>query len=161
MFLILCLLSAPSPKTRSKVHVVRCCPPTLALPPCGTGACLGTGIERGKVGDILVTGEQGAQILVAPNMVEHLEQSLTQVGEHARTHTHAHAHTSAVMHVGTCLWASAHPSLPSTHVRVGGLNLTRGPAPVTWPGVQRPGPPSEVPHPVHRTTRRTAILRQT
>ncbi|KAL4430767.1 hypothetical protein ABPG75_006023 [Micractinium tetrahymenae] len=43
------------------------------------GACLGTGIERGKVGDILVTGEQGAQILCAPNLVEHLETALTQV----------------------------------------------------------------------------------
>ncbi|EFN54575.1 hypothetical protein CHLNCDRAFT_35967 [Chlorella variabilis] len=43
------------------------------------GACLGTGIERGKVGDIVVRGEQGAQILVAPNLVEHLEAALTQV----------------------------------------------------------------------------------
>ncbi|PSC68957.1 photosystem II S4 domain [Micractinium conductrix] len=43
------------------------------------GACLGTGIERDKVGDILVTGEQGAQILVAPHLVEHLEGALTQV----------------------------------------------------------------------------------
>jgi RNA-binding protein YlmH len=31
------------------------------------------------VGDILVTGEDGAQILVAPNLVEHLEGALTQV----------------------------------------------------------------------------------
>ncbi|GAB4821319.1 hypothetical protein N2152v2_008365 [Parachlorella kessleri] len=43
------------------------------------GACLGTGIDRSKVGDILLTGEQGAQILVAPNLVEHLVASLTQV----------------------------------------------------------------------------------
>jgi photosystem II S4 domain protein len=43
------------------------------------GACLGTGIERSVVGDILVQGEGGAQILVAPSMVEHLEASLTQV----------------------------------------------------------------------------------
>lgn len=53
------------------------CSPLLAVQ---AGACLGTGIERGKVGDILVTGEQGAQILCAPNLVEHLEGALTQVG---------------------------------------------------------------------------------
>lgn len=44
-----------------------------------TGACLGTGIERQVVGDILVQGDTGAQILVVPSMVEHLEFSLTQV----------------------------------------------------------------------------------
>lgn len=43
------------------------------------GACLDTGVERGKVGDIIVQGEQGAQILVAPTLVEHLEATLTQV----------------------------------------------------------------------------------
>lgn len=43
------------------------------------GACLGTGIERSKVGDILVQGEQGASILVAPDMVSHLEMNLTSV----------------------------------------------------------------------------------
>ncbi len=44
------------------------------------GACLGSGIERSKVGDIIVTGEQGCQILCAPSLVEHLEAELTQVG---------------------------------------------------------------------------------
>lgn len=43
------------------------------------GACLGTGIERGKVGDILINGESGAYIMVAPDLAEHLESSLTQV----------------------------------------------------------------------------------
>ena len=43
------------------------------------GACLGTGIERDRVGDILVQGETGAQILVTPELVEHLVQTLTQV----------------------------------------------------------------------------------
>lgn len=43
------------------------------------GACLGTGIERSKVGDILVQGEQGASILVVPDMVSHLEMNLTSV----------------------------------------------------------------------------------
>ena len=43
------------------------------------GACLGTGIERSKVGDILVQGEQGALIMVAPQLVEHLEGTLVQV----------------------------------------------------------------------------------
>ena len=46
------------------------------MPP--AGACLGTGVERGKVGDILLVGEQGAQILVAASLVEHLEQTLSQ-----------------------------------------------------------------------------------
>lgn len=43
------------------------------------GACLGTGIERSKVGDILLQGEQGAHILVVPELVSHLEMSLTSV----------------------------------------------------------------------------------
>ena len=43
------------------------------------GACLGTGIERSKVGDILVQGEQGAHILVVPELVPHLEMQLTSV----------------------------------------------------------------------------------
>ncbi|MGL5878734.1 MAG: photosystem II S4 domain protein, partial [Xenococcaceae cyanobacterium] len=43
------------------------------------GAILGTGIVREKVGDILVLGERGAQVLVLPEMVEFLEISLTQV----------------------------------------------------------------------------------
>jgi photosystem II S4 domain protein len=43
------------------------------------GAILGTGIVRDKVGDILVLGERGAQVIVVPEMVEFLETSLTQV----------------------------------------------------------------------------------
>ncbi|HEY9817129.1 MAG TPA: photosystem II S4 domain protein [Candidatus Obscuribacterales bacterium] len=43
------------------------------------GALLGTGIVRGKVGDIVVLGERGAQAIVAPDLVEFLEMSLTQV----------------------------------------------------------------------------------
>lgn len=43
------------------------------------GALLGTGIVREKVGDILVLGERGAQAIVVPEMMEFLEQSLTQV----------------------------------------------------------------------------------
>lgn len=43
------------------------------------GACLGTGIDRSKVGDIIVLGEEGAQILVVPELVDHLETSLLQV----------------------------------------------------------------------------------
>lgn len=43
------------------------------------GACLGTGIERSVIGDILVQGDVGAQILCSPSIVEHLESSLTQV----------------------------------------------------------------------------------
>ena len=56
------------------------CPAPPPAPPPPAGACLGTGIDRDKVGDILITGEQGAQILVAPNLVEHLMVALTQVG---------------------------------------------------------------------------------
>lgn len=43
------------------------------------GAILGTGIVREKVGDIIVLGERGAQAIVAPDLVEFLEMSLTQV----------------------------------------------------------------------------------
>lgn len=43
------------------------------------GSILGTGIVREKVGDILLLGEQGAQVLVSPQLVPHLEMNLTQV----------------------------------------------------------------------------------
>jgi photosystem II S4 domain protein len=43
------------------------------------GAMLGCGIVRDKTGDIIVLGEQGAQAIVAPELVEFLETSLTQV----------------------------------------------------------------------------------
>lgn len=43
------------------------------------GAILGTGIVRDKVGDIIVLGERGAQVLVVPEIVTFLEQSLVQV----------------------------------------------------------------------------------
>ncbi len=43
------------------------------------GAILGTGIIRYKVGDIIVLGERGAQVIVIPEIVTFLETSLTQV----------------------------------------------------------------------------------
>jgi RNA-binding protein YlmH len=43
------------------------------------GSILATGVERSKVGDIILLGETGAHILVAAELVEHFEQSLTQV----------------------------------------------------------------------------------
>jgi photosystem II S4 domain protein len=43
------------------------------------GAILGTGIVRDKVGDIIVSGERGAQAIVAPDLVEFLEFNLKQV----------------------------------------------------------------------------------
>ncbi|MEQ9484346.1 photosystem II S4 domain protein [Coleofasciculus sp. F4-SAH-05] len=43
------------------------------------GAILGTGIVREKVGDIIVLGERGAQVIVIPDIVEFLEMHLTQV----------------------------------------------------------------------------------
>lgn len=47
------------------------------------------------MGDILITGEQGAQILVAPNLVEHLEAALTQVGG-VRCSSHLHVSRGVV-----------------------------------------------------------------
>ena len=43
------------------------------------GAILGVGIVREKVGDIIVLGERGAQVIVVPEMAEFLETSLVQV----------------------------------------------------------------------------------
>ena len=43
------------------------------------GAILGTGIVRDRVGDILVLGERGAQVIVVPEIVTFLETHLTQV----------------------------------------------------------------------------------
>lgn len=43
------------------------------------GALLGTGIVREKVGDVLVLGERGAQVIVVPDLVDFLELNLTQV----------------------------------------------------------------------------------
>ncbi|MBW4652396.1 MAG: photosystem II S4 domain protein [Kaiparowitsia implicata GSE-PSE-MK54-09C] len=43
------------------------------------GSMLGTGIVREKTGDIIVLGERGAQVVVAPDLVEFLEMSLRQV----------------------------------------------------------------------------------
>ena len=43
------------------------------------GALLGTGIVRGKLGDIIVLGERGAQAIIAPEMLDFLQQNLTQV----------------------------------------------------------------------------------
>ena len=43
------------------------------------GSILGTGIVREKIGDILVLGERGAQIIVVPEMVDFLTTHLTQV----------------------------------------------------------------------------------
>lgn len=43
------------------------------------GAILGTGIVRDKIGDIIVLGERGAQVIIVPEMVDFLQTSLTQV----------------------------------------------------------------------------------
>ncbi len=43
------------------------------------GAILGTGLVREKVGDILVLGERGAQVIVSPEMGEFLSTHLTHV----------------------------------------------------------------------------------
>ncbi|XP_011628804.1 uncharacterized protein LOC18448901 [Amborella trichopoda] len=44
------------------------------------GAVLGTGIAREKVGDILLQGEKGAQVIVVPELVDYLRSSLVKVG---------------------------------------------------------------------------------
>ncbi|KAK3165430.1 hypothetical protein QOZ80_1AG0033070 [Eleusine coracana subsp. coracana] len=55
------------------------------LEPCShgdfLGAILGTGITREKVGDILLQGEKGAQILVDPELVDYLTSTLEKVGK--------------------------------------------------------------------------------
>jgi photosystem II S4 domain protein len=43
------------------------------------GALLGSGIVREKVGDIVVLGERGAQVIVDPSMVDYLSLQFTQV----------------------------------------------------------------------------------
>ncbi len=43
------------------------------------GALLGTGLERDRVGDILVLGERGAQVIVVPELVDFLCSTLRQV----------------------------------------------------------------------------------
>lgn len=43
------------------------------------GAILGTGLVREKIGDIIVLGERGAQVIVVPELVEFLELNLNQV----------------------------------------------------------------------------------
>jgi RNA-binding protein YlmH len=43
------------------------------------GAILGTGISRDRVGDIVVSGERGADVLCTPEMCEFLSGALTSV----------------------------------------------------------------------------------
>ncbi|MEN9245156.1 MAG: photosystem II S4 domain protein [Thermostichales cyanobacterium SRBZ-1_bins_19] len=43
------------------------------------GALLGTGLVPEKIGDILVLGEQGAQALLVPELVDYVQMHLTQV----------------------------------------------------------------------------------
>lgn len=43
------------------------------------GAILSTGISREKIGDILVQGDTGAQIIVVPDLTDYLAASLIQV----------------------------------------------------------------------------------
>ncbi|XP_037406469.1 putative RNA-binding protein YlmH isoform X1 [Triticum urartu] len=55
------------------------------LEPCShgdfLGAILGAGITREKVGDILLQGERGAQVLVDPELVDYLTSTLEKVGK--------------------------------------------------------------------------------
>ncbi len=43
------------------------------------GSLLGTGLERQKVGDLVMLGERGAQAILVPELVEYLQMHLTQV----------------------------------------------------------------------------------
>ncbi|KAG8055451.1 hypothetical protein GUJ93_ZPchr0001g29976 [Zizania palustris] len=62
------------------------------LEPCShgdfLGAILGTGITRDKVGDILLQGERGAQVLVDPELVDYLTSTLEKVGKVGVSCTH-------------------------------------------------------------------------
>lgn len=44
------------------------------------GAILGTGIVRDKLGDILLQGDKGAQVLIVPELVDFIISTLDQVG---------------------------------------------------------------------------------
>ncbi|GMH25546.1 hypothetical protein Nepgr_027389 [Nepenthes gracilis] len=44
------------------------------------GSILGTGIAREKLGDIIVLGEKGAQVLIVPELVDFVIESLDKVG---------------------------------------------------------------------------------
>ncbi|KAM2898393.1 hypothetical protein COP2_007933 [Malus domestica] len=44
------------------------------------GAILGTGISREKLGDIILQGEKGAQVIVVPELVDFIISSLDKVG---------------------------------------------------------------------------------
>ncbi|XP_072953457.1 uncharacterized protein [Typha angustifolia] len=44
------------------------------------GSILGTGIAREKLGDILLQGDKGAQVLVVPELIEFLTSTLDKVG---------------------------------------------------------------------------------
>jgi photosystem II S4 domain protein len=43
------------------------------------GAMLGSGIVREKTGDLIVSGDQGAQAIIVPEMLDYLTAALTQV----------------------------------------------------------------------------------
>ncbi|XP_021722823.1 uncharacterized protein LOC110690311 [Chenopodium quinoa] len=45
------------------------------------GSILGTGIAREKLGDILLQGEKGAQVLIVPELVDYMMSSLDKVGK--------------------------------------------------------------------------------
>ncbi|CAO2836128.1 unnamed protein product [Amaranthus hypochondriacus] len=45
------------------------------------GSILGTGIAREKLGDIILQGEKGAQILIIPELVDYMISSLDKVGK--------------------------------------------------------------------------------
>ncbi|KAM5586051.1 putative RNA-binding protein YlmH [Rosa sericea] len=44
------------------------------------GAILGTGIAREKVGDVILQGEKGAQVIIVPELIDFLMSSLDKVG---------------------------------------------------------------------------------
>ncbi|XP_074290404.1 uncharacterized protein LOC141617129 [Silene latifolia] len=44
------------------------------------GSILGTGIAREKLGDIILQGDKGAQVLIVPELVDYIISSLTKVG---------------------------------------------------------------------------------
>lgn len=99
--------------------------PPRSPPRCAplAGACLGTGIERSKVGDIILCGEQGAQILCAPTLVEHLESTLTQARAGSAGGWAGRAARRRSCSVGACV-AEARPLTPACPPQVRSVPVT-------------------------------------
>ncbi|KAK0600505.1 hypothetical protein LWI29_015619 [Acer saccharum] len=74
------------------------------------GAILGTGIAREKLGDIILQGEKGAQILVVPELVDYLISSLDKefivinICTVINKETKLHRISSSFLTISACSW---------------------------------------------------------